>query len=121
MTPATKPADLAPVFAMGFAPDHLVSNAYRLSYLRDAQSAPDGGFPIRTTGVPPAHPANTLRQDRSEEHTSELQSPCNLVCRLLLEKKKTRYMGLSEDEMTIHSQQTALDQLSLARVESDSG
>src|SRR2546426_2312312 len=29
-----------------------------------------------------------LRDWRSEEHTSELQSPCNLVCRLLLEKKK---------------------------------
>src|SRR5256885_9891814 len=29
-----------------------------------------------------------LRASRSEEHTSELQSPCNLVCRLLLEKKK---------------------------------
>src|SRR5256885_6861342 len=28
------------------------------------------------------------RKMRSEEHTSELQSPCNLVCRLLLEKKK---------------------------------
>src|SRR5256885_9808145 len=28
---------------------------------------------------------------RSEEHTSELQSPCNLVCRLLLEKKNTSY------------------------------
>src|ERR1022692_2748575 len=28
---------------------------------------------------------------RSEEHTSELQSPCNLVCRLLLEKKKPKY------------------------------
>src|SRR2546426_2459884 len=28
--------------------------------------------------------------ERSEEHTSELQSPCNLVCRLLLEKKKTQ-------------------------------
>src|SRR5256885_13243715 len=28
------------------------------------------------------------RNTRSEEHTSELQSPCNLVCRLLLEKKK---------------------------------
>src|SRR3989454_7530511 len=27
---------------------------------------------------------------RSEEHTSELQSPCNLVCRLLLEKKKKK-------------------------------
>src|SRR2546426_3421584 len=29
---------------------------------------------------------------RSEEHTSELQSPCNLVCRLLLEKKKQQKM-----------------------------
>src|SRR2546426_2632940 len=29
-------------------------------------------------------------KDRSEEHTSELQSPCNLVCRLLLEKKKKK-------------------------------
>src|SRR5688500_19394432 len=29
--------------------------------------------------------------NRSEEHTSELQSPCNLVCRLLLEKKKKLY------------------------------
>src|SRR5256885_16208737 len=28
-------------------------------------------------------------QERSEEHTSELQSPCNLVCRLLLEKKQS--------------------------------
>src|SRR2546426_9212790 len=28
------------------------------------------------------------QEERSEEHTSELQSPCNLVCRLLLEKKK---------------------------------
>src|SRR5256885_11053515 len=32
--------------------------------------------------------------DRSEEHTSELQSPCNLVCRLLLEKKKTISMSM---------------------------
>src|SRR5256885_7673425 len=31
---------------------------------------------------------------RSEEHTSELQSPCNLVCRLLLEKKKTTAIPL---------------------------
>src|SRR5256885_9428509 len=42
----------------------------------------------------PRHPrsANHNRsvfRERSEEHTSELQSPCNLVCRLLLEKKKT--------------------------------
>src|SRR2546426_6893356 len=38
--------------------------------------------------------------ERSEEHTSELQSPCNLVCRLLLEKKKnihTRSTGNTDD------------------------
>src|SRR5256885_12662136 len=34
---------------------------------------------------------------RSEEHTSELQSPCNLVCRLLLEKKKHRW----EERLTL--------------------
>src|SRR5256885_7581933 len=33
-------------------------------------------------------PSTTPPKARSEEHTSELQSPCNLVCRLLLEKKK---------------------------------
>src|SRR5256885_12423714 len=32
--------------------------------------------------------AGRMSKSRSEEHTSELQSPCNLVCRLLLEKKK---------------------------------
>src|SRR5256885_5927383 len=37
---------------------------------------------------PPAHGQELLKNlERSEEHTSELQSPCNLVCRLLLEKK----------------------------------
>src|SRR5256885_4150482 len=37
--------------------------------------------------------------NRSEEHTSELQSPCNLVCRLLLEKKKID----KDNTRTIHS------------------
>src|SRR2546426_8597889 len=43
--------------------------------------------PIRMTLT---SPRTTLQNHtlRSEEHTSELQSPCNLVCRLLLEKKK---------------------------------
>src|SRR5256885_5284492 len=41
------------------------------------------GRPRRSTRSSP--PATTSRT-RSEEHTSELQSPCNLVCRLLLEK-----------------------------------
>src|SRR5256885_12219163 len=35
-----------------------------------------------------SHPPHSQSHGRSEEHTSELQSPCNLVCRLLLEKKK---------------------------------
>src|SRR3989454_9262487 len=35
-----------------------------------------------------AGPSTWTARKRSEEHTSELQSPCNLVCRLLLEKKK---------------------------------
>src|ERR1022692_5283141 len=38
-------------------------------------------------------PARSLWPEyRSEEHTSELQSPCNLVCRLLLEKKKQKQL-----------------------------
>src|SRR2546426_7151476 len=37
-----------------------------------------------------AHESSNAYAWRSEEHTSELQSPCNLVCRLLLEKKKIR-------------------------------
>src|SRR2546430_8301902 len=36
----------------------------------------------------PSHPCSHPHADRSEEHTSELQSQSNLVCRLLLEKKK---------------------------------
>src|SRR5256885_3031183 len=35
---------------------------------------------------------------RSEEHTSELQSPCNLVCRLLLEKKNIVYRNLETEQ-----------------------
>src|SRR2546426_7684403 len=35
-------------------------------------------------------PGGLRGRPRSEEHTSELQSPCNLVCRLLLEKKKKK-------------------------------
>src|SRR5256885_8644026 len=59
-----------------------------------------GGRPLRRCGGPPArgdcpahgHPHHLTRiSPRSEEHTSELQSPCNLVCRLLLEKKKKKH------------------------------
>src|SRR2546426_3425211 len=46
----------------------------------------------------PAVAPEVLSRGRSEEHTSELQSPCNLVCRLLLEKKKK---SLIEAEVTV--------------------
>ncbi len=57
-TPATLPADLASVFAKGFGTDFLITNAYRLSYLQDTQTAPDGAFPIdRRTGCPRRAPS----------------------------------------------------------------
>src|SRR2546426_2865228 len=43
---------------------------------------------VNNAGIGRFKPLEELSLERSEEHTSELQSPCNLVCRLLLEKKK---------------------------------
>src|SRR2546426_9277648 len=48
----------------------------------------------------------SVRSVRSEEHTSELQSPCNLVCRLLLEKKKKKniaHISLGREYRDKHS------------------
>src|SRR2546429_3651854 len=50
---------------------------------------PPGPRPPHRHGQPRAAPASAARASRSEEHTSELQSRLHLVCRLLLEKKKT--------------------------------
>src|SRR5215467_15294649 len=49
-------------------------------------------FPATSECVSPRRRSRSgsARARRSEEHTSELQSPCNLVCRLLLEKKKKK-------------------------------
>src|SRR5256885_6426580 len=49
----------------------------------------------------PHVPLSRHRCSRSEEHTSELQSPCNLVCRLLLEKKKKKTDYLQYYELRI--------------------
>src|SRR5256885_10462624 len=46
------------------------------------------------TATVPSMPPSASEPVRSEEHTSELQSPCNLVCRLLLEKKKEQHYPL---------------------------
>jgi len=61
-TPATTPANMAWAFALGFGPDNLITNAFRLAYLNDAQANPDGGWPTTTTGLPAAMPGNALRQ-----------------------------------------------------------
>src|SRR2546426_3516803 len=57
-----------------------------------ARRAHAGGHPHVTDGRARDVRAPVGRSERSEEHTSELQSPCNLVCRLLLEKKKKQSM-----------------------------
>src|SRR2546426_11668880 len=62
---------------------------FRLRERRARLDAVEGkaGRTRRRRGAPPLR---LRRLHRSEEHTSELQSPCNLVCRLLLEKKKKK-------------------------------
>jgi hypothetical protein len=62
ITPATQPANLAPVFAQGFGAGNLITNGYRLSYLEDARANPDGAWPTTITGVPAASPALPWRQ-----------------------------------------------------------
>jgi hypothetical protein len=62
ITPATTPANLAPIFAAGFGADPLVTNSFRLAYLLDAQANPDGGWPATSTGLTAATPGIRLRQ-----------------------------------------------------------
>ena len=61
-TPATTPANLASVFALGFGPNNLITNSFRLAYLQDAQANPDGGFPAVTDNRPAANPTTGLRK-----------------------------------------------------------
>src|SRR2546426_4568444 len=72
----------------------------------DVDDAPARGFEQGKEGLRDGHrPDQVHLQDvaRSEEHTSELQSPCNLVCRLLLEKKKKKkYTRLKEPYRHCH-------------------
>src|SRR2546426_2203630 len=70
-----------------------------------------GDRAIRLEKRQPRHPDRAERRQRdralrSEEHTSELQSPCNLVCRLLLEKKN---YGLVTGAVTSDNHETRVD------------
>src|SRR2546426_6784980 len=76
---------------------------------RHRRSPPRRSFSCATSRRRSATPTSTSSRwprgcsrrgppSRSEEHTSELQSPCNLVCRLLLEKKKKKnYYNITHD------------------------
>src|SRR5256885_11369140 len=67
--------DALPISCLSFTPG---AGARAPASAAGASAPPAGRAPNR----------GARRRLRSEEHTSELQSPCNLVCRLLLEKKK---------------------------------
>src|SRR5256885_9951226 len=88
--PATAPAAVpASVASQGLVPVEI----------RMAQTAPPSGKLPSTVRSGKRSNLN----ERSEEHTSELQSPCNLVCRLLLEKKKNKSSVLSSEYRFTHS------------------
>src|SRR5256885_3263716 len=93
------------LFLFFFFNDTATTEIYTLS-LHDALpiSAVEGNAPVpggpgvracagcaaSVARVGPSRECEAAQPARSEEHTSELQSPCNLVCRLLLEKKNLR-------------------------------
>src|SRR2546426_3933890 len=67
--------------------------------IREPRVPPDPGVeafrqPLQARLIGAGFLRRAVQVHRSEEHTSELQSPCNLVCRLLLEKKKKRYVDV---------------------------
>src|SRR5256885_6320035 len=70
------------------------------SFRTISRSPTTGSSRARTTHGPPRRGTRTCSPTRSEEHTSELQSPCNLVCRLLLEKKKKKNDNIKLYELT---------------------
>src|SRR5437762_10551309 len=89
-----------------FFNDTAPTEIYTLS-LHDALPISDAlrgtGFRVTIVGSQPypGVPAGTVDSDaRSEEHTSELQSPMYLVCRLLLEKKKKKEKSVSRQQLS---------------------
>src|SRR5437867_10665885 len=94
-TPAKAPARSAVPRASDGKPD-LTGVWQGGSTLRGTWEEANGGVGVGGSGRDPSAPvilsSNDRPAGRSEEHTSELQSPYDLVCRLLLEKKKHKYI-----------------------------
>src|SRR6266487_6723609 len=74
-----------------FFNDTATTEIYTLSLHDALPISPSGAFSSRSSQAT-FHPVNGPLTVRSEEHTSELQSPVHLVCRLLLEKKKRKIL-----------------------------
>src|SRR5437899_9978591 len=72
------------------------------------EGASQAGLAARRAGMATSADACSHLQDRSEEHTSELQSLRHLVCRLLLEKKKKKYNNITNkiDSTNAHDNKT---------------
>src|SRR5256885_11355944 len=75
------------LFRSGIAPGNYEMEAY-IDYKGNDGITRQYDYFINPNSLNEAHRITFALTPRSEEHTSELQSPCNLVCRLLLEKKK---------------------------------
>src|SRR5690606_42095058 len=100
--------------------DPATTAIYTLS-LHDAlpisSSDPIRAATARTAQPHPRPPAETYSSMRSEEHTSELQSRENLVCRLLLEKKNTKSkLSVSEHKTNVDTPMYNLSQLVLKTI-----
>lgn len=61
-SPATTPEAFAEIYASGFGSDYLLNDQFRIAYLKDIETNPDGGFPDYTTGRPPEASSVGLRQ-----------------------------------------------------------
>src|SRR5256885_10335191 len=107
---------LSLLFFFFFFNDTATTEIYTLS-LHDAlpiwRSARSSGFNVSPCST--SVPRTTANAVRSEEHTSELQSPCNLVCRLLLEKKKNTQHEQTEVN-TRHSRRNVQTSVALQRL-----
>src|SRR2546426_7090174 len=79
--------DALPIFAVGVV-------VRQLEVAARAELHGDFGEHVLRWEMPVRRPERARFKVRSEEHTSELQSPCNLVCRLLLEKKNQDPLSL---------------------------
>src|SRR5438552_5737618 len=92
---APTPTDLLRLFLMIRRPPRSTLFPYTTLFRSDPKLGET--IPVRI-GVNTGEVVAT--RDRSEEHTSELQSPDHLVCRLLLEKKKGRKSGTADYKTT---------------------